>query len=383
MKRQIPLLRDCHGSITVVTMIMMFVIVGLLAFVIDMAHVEVVKNEIQNAGDACALRGARAFLPDNLPTGYSQEAPDPNNAKLQAQNAISDNKSDNTAFQTGDLPIGDMQVGIWDYIGEISGSRQLMAWQWPPPGEMWGKYIGPGIRVPTKRTSSTTLGPVAMTLAKIFGIKSVGVNAKATAALSGLGEVKEGMVDLPIYIEQSFFMGAGNPIGKQVTINLNPNTTESGGWFSIPGDTNGNATNPQVLEQYIKGTLQFPAMDVYPDTPTATDVLTNRGEIAGVFDQYESCDPPKNHIGVLYWKWWSTVNCSNKDWIVHLPIIADLGSANDSKQVIGFSTWKVVSVGPPPAKNLVVQLVGGSVDYNGKGGGVYGGILSPEPKLVE
>lgn len=63
MKRHVSLLKDCHGSITVLMFFVMFLVVAVLAFVIDMAHVEVAKNEIQNAADACALRGGQGFSP--------------------------------------------------------------------------------------------------------------------------------------------------------------------------------------------------------------------------------------------------------------------------------------------------------------------------------
>jgi Flp pilus assembly protein TadG len=76
MKRHILILIDCRGSVVVMTVVMMFIFVGLLAFVIDLAHVKTVKTELSNAADACALRGARGFFPDNI-TGTSELSPNP------------------------------------------------------------------------------------------------------------------------------------------------------------------------------------------------------------------------------------------------------------------------------------------------------------------
>ena len=58
MKRIYSFLKDVDGSISIAMVILMFVFVGFLAFVIDLAHLQTVKNELQNAADACALRGS-------------------------------------------------------------------------------------------------------------------------------------------------------------------------------------------------------------------------------------------------------------------------------------------------------------------------------------
>jgi Flp pilus assembly protein TadG len=71
MKKKVSfLIRDESGVITALTVIMMAAFVGLLALVIDLGHLHIVQNELQNASDDCALRGARGFFADNL-TGIS------------------------------------------------------------------------------------------------------------------------------------------------------------------------------------------------------------------------------------------------------------------------------------------------------------------------
>ena len=62
MKKNSSLMRDEGGAITVMTVIMMAAFVGILAIVIDLGHLHTVQNELRNAADACALRGARAVL---------------------------------------------------------------------------------------------------------------------------------------------------------------------------------------------------------------------------------------------------------------------------------------------------------------------------------
>ena len=56
-------MRDESGVITAMMVIMMAAFVGLLALVVDLTHIQTVKNELQNAADAAALAGARALCP--------------------------------------------------------------------------------------------------------------------------------------------------------------------------------------------------------------------------------------------------------------------------------------------------------------------------------
>ncbi len=285
MKRKISFVKDCHGSMTVAVVILMFVIAGLLAVVFDMAHVEVAKNELQNAGDACALRGARAFLPDNINlTGYTPIDPDPDNAKLQAQNTIANNKSDNTAFQTGDLPISDIEVGLWDF-----SNRTFLPWQWPPPSSR-GQYVGPAVSLPTKRTDTASLGPVSTKLAAVFGTQTVSVVARATAALTPPAELPRGYKDsFPIFFNEDKLSVTGDE-----TICVTLDMADLGGWTSLDNYGEANAKslidlikhlkqNPQVklddrinrvLTSYVDSSVIDAIVDYYKTRPGLTEVET-------------------------------------------------------------------------------------------------------------
>lgn len=378
MKRHVSLLKDCHGSITVLMFFVMFLVVAVLAFVIDMAHVEVAKNEIQNAADACALRGARAFLPDNIPlNGYYEDDPNPVSAKEQAQITIADNKSDNTAFQypDTDLPQADIEVGIWDYKGEVSGTRQLLPWEWPPPPEMWGKYIGPGISLPTKRSDSVSLGSVVMTLANVFGIATVDVHARATAALSGVGKLEEGYAgSFPIAVDEDKVHAAGD------IIFLSPDMEDVGGWTSLSEDPasakefkdliNHSKDNPEVwLDKWIS--------------------LQNGVACSAIKEAIDYYNTEKVSKGV--YKLVPPVE-------VVFPVV-QVDKFNQSAQVKGFmaatidyfrdsnAPKDILIPGSDPPKYtgdcmIILTVIQGSAGGL-PGGGRWYGVLSPYPKLVE
>jgi hypothetical protein len=371
MKRRVPFLTDCCGSVAILSVIMMFVFVGLLAFVIDLAHVKTVKTELSNSADTCALRGARAFLSDTISvTEYSQEDPDPDRAKTQAYNAIAYNKSDNTAFQVGDLPLDDIEVGIWDYV-----NRTLLDWEWPPPSNMWGKFIGPGVSLPTKRNDSVSLGQVAMTLAKLFGISSVPVQAKATAALSGVGAIEEGYDgSFPIAVDEDKVKAAGEMIF------LSPDDPDVGGWTSLSMETasaakfkgliNHSIDNPQVstgdwikLQNGVSCTAIKEAIDYYDTVEVSKGVHELQPPVEVVFPvvQVDTFNQTAEVKGVM------------------AATITYLRDSNAPKDIL------IPGSDPPKYTGDCMIILTAVHGTSGglPGGGRWYGLLSTQPKLVE
>jgi hypothetical protein len=373
VKQVYALLKDADGSISIPMVIMMFVFVGFLAFVIDLAHLQTVKNELQNAADACALRGARAFLPDSMPINevYNEE-PNPDNARDQAHNTIQVNRSDNVTFQLGDLDPGEIQVGIWDYV-----NRSLLAWQWPPDQSLWGKYIGPGVSLPTRRNGSVSLGPVAMTLAKLFGINTVNVSATATAALSGVGKLEEGTPgNFPIAVDGDKVHAAGD------IIYFSPDISDVGGWSSLtltPAST-------EVFRGLIDGTRTLDE-DVEEGSTISLQNGVACAAVKWAIEYYNATeDPVKN--GVYY---------PPDPPEISFPVV-EVDKFNQTATVIGFMAAKITQFrdsnapteqipGTDPPQymgkcTLVLQAVEGSRS-DLPGGGRWFGLLSTQPKLVK
>jgi hypothetical protein len=388
MKRHVLFLKDCYGSVTVMTVVMMFVFVGLLAFVIDLAHVKTVKTELSNAGDACALRGARAFFPDDIIiTGNFDVDPNLDNARTQAYNTISDNKSDNTGFQLGDVPLGDIQVGIWHFV-----NRTLMAWEWPPPSSMWGQFIGPGVSLPTRRTDSISLGPVGMTLANIFGVSEIHVHANATAALSPLGEVDDDTWDdngqpPPLQIGDQYAFPGNN-------LTLHPDNTDAGGWHSYYGL--GNPNKPLLEDLIWRQTkngadVEIPTIDMSVPAQSAIERLN--GVVSALFQ-----NPQQNDRSILA-KWLQMTGTTVDEvgnitsgptdvWQVTLPVTSSDGPYVGTAEVLGFVKCTIDRVYPPDypdvSKKMTIDLSISDMRWvqPGGGGGRYYGILTLEPKLV-
>ncbi len=97
-------LKDSRGAVAAITIIMMVVFFALLAIVIDLGHLMLVRNQLQNAADAGALAGARALSLNNS-TGTPAWAA----GQTAATAAVQSNKADTQALLTANV-----QTGYWD-----------------------------------------------------------------------------------------------------------------------------------------------------------------------------------------------------------------------------------------------------------------------------
>lgn len=386
MKRDPSLIRDDSGSVSTLTIILLAAFVGLLAYVIDMGHLHTVHNELRNAADACALRGARGFLPDSIPlTGPSPIPmdPDPLNAKMQAHLSIGDNKSDNVALT--DLPTDEIQVGIWNYETSdwVGGSP---VFTWPPDSSLWGHKIGPGITLPTKRDGSHNNGPVSMTLAQIFGKSTVAVtNVKATAALSGVGGFVPGT---PVFpggpsegtLPQLDAEHPNYPIPYHAT--MRNDTSDTFGWTSLNPNCNTNAAD-------VKKMLKDPTGATTPDCPPGSPVGIQNGVVA---DAIMTMTANNNKFGLVETFKGSRIyepDAAHASTSYVLPIfeIADANDPNkfNQRSVVGAVEVQIVRVTTSPENTIDFLILGpgtGSV-VPGYGGGNWYGILATEPKLVQ
>jgi hypothetical protein len=369
---------DDSGSITTLTVILLAVFLGLMAVVIDLGHLFTVQNELRNAADACALRGARGFYPDSIHGLENADQPDPNNAKNQASVSIGDNRSDNVALQ--DLPTGEIQVGIWDYQ-----AQQLTPWRVLDSSD-FGKYVGPGINLRAKRDASHNQGPVNMTLANVFGITSVPVRDAATAALSGMGGPVPGSPTLPFGSWDNLLTGAGQLLHGT----FNRDGSDTLGWSNLDPDN----TNPSSAQ--LKNLLTDPTGASTPNCPTGSTVGINNGQVAAAisamtksgnrFGLVETPAGSKIYVPSTATNPLTNPPVSYADTIYMMPVYADNGSGDKFNQsaVVGAVPIQICKVATSPGNSIDLKIVaGGPYIAPGYGGGKYYGILSTEPSLVQ
>ena len=223
MKCKYLFFKDSRGSATVMLAILMFAFVGLLALVIDLAHLQNVKTELSNAADDCALAGARGLF-------LNPPGPVWSGGQAAATSAIGDNKADNATLLSGQI-----QTGYWDLTWDP---------QTPPPnlkstGISPGPNDNPAVKVTIKKTAGVNNDAVKMTLAQIFGIKTVDVSAQAVAICGYPSSVGPGNL-FPVVISKTMADTYWDKpsfifrIGSDYHYPLN----QAGQWTSFNLDTN-------------------------------------------------------------------------------------------------------------------------------------------------
>ncbi len=182
MQRIVLFIKDSRGSMVALTAFLMFVAVGVLALVIDLGHVQAVRNELANAADSGALAGCRALFPlDNYPALAPANDPPfcfiPGGAVDTALKTALLNKTDFKGIEVADA---DVVLGWWDWNNDGPFI--------PRPGVCALDQIN-AIRVITKRSEDLSQGSVIMGFAKALGFDTMNLQASSVAAVSYVREL--------------------------------------------------------------------------------------------------------------------------------------------------------------------------------------------------
>jgi hypothetical protein len=372
--------------VAVTAAICLFFLIGFAALVIDVGHLQVVRNELQNAADACALRGARAFYLDVPPIA---EPADELRAKTQANAAVGDNYSDLLSLKD----LSNVVTGVWDFENHNwLGGTPVFAW--PPDPSNWGKIIGPGISLITKKEAGQNDGPVRMTLAQVLGSSAVPVGTSATAALSPLGTFDPNNsqgTPPPLRISEEAAKNGGG------TFTLYPNNSQWGGWHAY------DVAHPNVplLENLVWGkdtktgeTIDIPTLST-GSNEGITEIMLQNGVDAKLFAVPDPNKPNDPNQWSLLSRWLYETGRTvidpqipiysdpTKVWTNRLPV-TESDYATGTVSVVGFVDVTIDWVSPPPDKTIEVTIKGESkVAAPGSGGGgKYFGIMALDPKLV-
>jgi Flp pilus assembly protein TadG len=208
-----------RGATFVVVALLIIVLVGVAALAIDIGHLFIVRNELQNAADAGALAGARFLYLYEDVGEYVNEG-----ANEIAYDAAIANRSENLPVEVhwSGGNTGDVQRGHWSFSTRTFKSSDNIEYT-----RIW--YVTPdeldanldfvnAIRVRTRRQDT----PAASFFARIFGYEYFFVSAEAVAYVGFAGTLAPGEVDQPIAIcKESLLMNGQytDSIGRMVTNN--------------------------------------------------------------------------------------------------------------------------------------------------------------------
>ena len=347
------MLRKQRGSIAVIVGISIFMLVGFGALVVDISHLHVARNELQNAADAGALAGSRVLYNDegaSVNVGANQEAYDTATANKSEQTAVEVN------WVSGND--GDVQRGHWSF-GLAGLERGFYPNASLAPVNLWNvstadldadlNFIN-AVRVVTRRTTQGT--PVASFFAKIFGHENFELSAEAVGYIGFAGTLLAHDVDQPIAICSDTLLNDSGEytcnIGRMINSGVDTATGETGGWTSFDQDdpcTGG--TNALEVRNLV-------CADGNPELiMLGSPVATTGGDVQTAFDALRAC-------------WISESENRTLPWTLVLPVI-DCGDANNvgtCEEIVGAVEVNIIWItkgGEDPLyKDAPTQMAGWS-----------------------
>lgn len=193
-----------RGVTIVLVALLMFVFLGIAALAIDLSHLYVVGNELQNAADAGALAGARSLYNDNgtaVDPGANQTAyafATANKALAETGGAIAVDVNWEEGQNEGtDV---DVQRGHWCFFDGTFTANDSLA-----PVNLWGVSeteldMNPNFINAVKVVARRQDTPTASYFARIFGFEDFELAKEAVAYIGFAGTLAPGDADLPIAI---------------------------------------------------------------------------------------------------------------------------------------------------------------------------------------
>ncbi len=304
----VKLLSNQRGVTAIVVGITLAMLVGFGALAVDIGHLCVAHNELQNAADAGALAGARFLYNDGgtaVNTGANQIARDAATANKSEQNPVEVNWTGGNE--------GDAQRGHWSFATGTFTPNESTA-----SVDLWNvstaqldadpDFIN-AVRVTARRQAM----PIASFFARIFGHESFEGAADAVAYIGFAGTLFPYDVDQPIAICEDSLLSTSDEytcnVGRMINSGQDATTNETGGWTSFNQDdpcTGG--TNAQEVKSLV-------CADGNPETIfLGKDMATNGGAIQSAFNDLIQC--------------WADNTSKTQIWPLTLPVI-DCGDQNN------------------------------------------------------
>jgi Flp pilus assembly protein TadG len=233
------------GAVIVLIAILMIFFIGIVALAVDVYHLYVVRNELQNAADGGSLAGARElYIVDGTAVNHNANAIAANTAVQNASERIPVEVNYNAGTNSGDVERGHWSFATRTFTPNDSLSTIDMGNYTEAELDANLDYIN-AVKVITRRQGT----PAASFFAQIFGYKDFAVGAEAVAYLGFAGSLLPADLDQPIAIcEESILNDEGNydcNMGRMLNSGKDPDTGNTGGWtnFSQPCVT---ASKPEM-----------------------------------------------------------------------------------------------------------------------------------------
>jgi Flp pilus assembly protein TadG len=253
MKRtRVNMIRRCKhnnkqsGAILILASFVIVIMLGITALVVDISYLHVVKEEMQNAADSAALRGANFLERDENGKPIPLNTP-----QIVAINkAISAATTHEVIKQN--LAVADLNIrtGYWDW--KTSSIDSLRSNTKPPVIEV-----------------TVSKNNVALFFARIFGFDRTDLQSKSIAIAPSPDSVQRGALKLPLVISECVFLGLQNQNNDPVYIGISApgDCTPQGAWGTIESNL-----SKEEIQDIITGQKEQPDAIVGLNVTVTTDV---------------------------------------------------------------------------------------------------------------
>jgi Flp pilus assembly protein TadG len=323
-----------EGTTLILIALCLPVFLGVAALALDIGHLVVTKNELQNAADSGALAGARDLYkvnPDNtLEANLS--------CTTTAINTAQWNKSNNITVDSVEAV-----RGHWKLSNRSFDATYKDLFEVPILHDITEQQLDDDIKFinAVKVTAYRKASMITAWFAGFLGFPEFQQSADAIAYVGYAGEVEQFKADAPIAICNT---ALGNPYtckwGRMINDGNNKSTAETGGWTDLTQpDPCGNAANKPDIEDRVKGMscVNPPSTGTNQVTLTMGGTLRmNNGEVQKAFSEFSTC--------------WD--NAADKDgkftsWPLTLPVIdCTLGFDSNCNKVVGGVKVEIVWINP-------------------------------------
>ena len=306
--------------------LLIVILVGVAALAIDIGHLLVVRNELQNAADAACLAGVRFLYVDD----GDRVSLDASEIVYQAALANrSENRPVEVHWNGGNA--GDVERGHWSFAARAftpsDNDDHVPLWDVSSEELDANSDFINAIRVRTRRQDT----PAASFFARIFGYENFSVSAEAIAYLGFAGTLGPEEVDQPmaickgsLLIDQKYSCA----VGRMMTLGELVANEETGGWTDFSQDPDALEPNPLEVASLVSQAenpdpiiLGLPMAVSGGDIPAAFASLRNR---------------------------WINVTGEDDPWRVTLPVVECPGNNLDSPaRMIGVVRINILWVTDP------------------------------------
>jgi hypothetical protein len=275
--------RHQSGAVMLMSLAAMIMMLGITALVIDISRLHVIKQEMQNAADAGALRGANVLVSA------------PSQAVTKATDASQQNRVQQSTLQQAEITA---RSGFW------SGTT----WQELDPSSL--SYAQLRLLSPAVKVNIAKLN-IPLLFARLFGLAETPLQVQAIAVAPSPDQIAPGGLTMPIAVYQDYL----DTINLQNRFIVPTDETSIALWGILQSSQHTSpctSVNDTCLSAIVARTYQQPSAKI------GDSIRPNTGVVNSVLDE-------------------TIRNCWQSNCAVNIiPVI------NNDKRIVGFLCTKIV-----------------------------------------